>query len=1160
MLSQAQTERLTTLVTDLLGNDPQFRAALPIESAAKAVLQHGISLAELMAVVAEGYADRPALAQRAMSVVTNGTRQLRVALPRYETISYAELWRATTAVAAALHGDPVQSGDRVATLGAPSVGYTTFDMAIARLGAVSVPLHAGAPLRMLQPVVDETEPCALACSAEHLATAVALGLACPSIDRLVVFDYDGRDDDHHDTLASAREDLAAAGGRIDLETLAEVVDRGVTLPGPPSSPPQPERLAAIIYTSGSSGTPKGAMQPERLLVNAWSYVAAMFIERGFALPAITLNYLPMSHTGGRAMLYSTLGSGGTAFFSASTDLSTFVEDLALVRPTQLNFVPRVWELLHSEFVSRVERGGADHDTVLAELRTDVLGGRYLSALTGSAPISSELAAWVEELIDTHLMDALGATESGSVAVDGRLQRPPITSYKLDDVPELGYFSTDRPHRRGELLIKSTALFQGYYRRDGLTSDVFDDEGYYRTGDIVAELRPDEVRYLDRRNNVVKLSQGEFVTISKLETLYDECDGVDQIFLYGNSERAYLLAVVVPTSAAVATHGTGLVPAILRSLKDTAARAGLESYEVPRDVIIEPTRFSVDNGLMTNVGKLARRELRDRYGDELEARYAEHAAETAANWQALVHSAADRPLLEIVCHAASYVLGNLVALPSPDDHFTELGGDSLSALSFASALSDVVGVEIPVSVVIGPANDLRAVAEHITALRQTGTTGPTFASVHGHDATSVTAADLTLDKFLDETTIAAAPSLPSPAADPRHVLLTGATGYLGRYLALEWLDRMAAIGGTVTCLVRADNDGAASDRLTAAFDQGDAALLRRYRALAKDRLTVFAGDKNKPRFGLDEDTWKRLADEVDLIVDPAALVNHMLPYPHLFGPNVVGTAELIRLAITTRQKSIVHVSSVAVGTTVEPSDFDEDTDIRLMSPDRRVEDAYASGYATSKWAGEVLLREVHDLCGLPVRVFRCDMLMAEATYRGQVNVPDMVTRLLFSLAATGLAPGSFYTPGPDGERSRSHFDGLRVDFVAHAISTIGADLAADHRTFHVVNPHDDGIGLDQFVDWISEAGYPIERIDDHRRWYERFESALRNLPDRQRRASLLPIVEAFRWQQPPLPGSFAPTAVFEAAIAAHGIGDGQIPGIDQPVIEKYLTDLEYLGYL
>jgi fatty acid CoA ligase FadD9 len=174
---------------------------------------------------------------------------------------------------------------------------------------------------------------------------------------------------------------------------------------------------------------------------------------------------------------------------------------------------------------------------------------------------------------------------------------------------------------------------------------------------------------------------------------------------------------------------------------------------------------------------------------------------------------------------------------------------------------------------------------------------------------------------------------------------------------------------------------------------------------------------------------------------------------------------------------------------------------------------------------------------------------------------MVTRLLLSVAATGLAPGSFYLADQNGGRSRSHFDGLPVDFVARAVTTLGAARASGHRTFNVVNPHDDGIGLDEYVDWMIDAGCPIERIEDHADWYRRFDSALRNLPERQRQASLLPIVETFRHPLPPTSGASAPTDRFRAAVAEQGLGDnGDIPGIVAANIVKYLTDLESLGLL
>lgn len=302
---------------------------------------------------------------------------------------------------------------------------------------------------------------------------------------------------------------------------------------------------------------------------------------------------------------------------------------------------------------------------------------------------------------------------------------------------------------------------------------------------------------------------------------------------------------------------------------------------------------------------------------------------------------------------------------------------------------------------------------------------------------------------------------------------------------------------------------------------------------------------------------------------------MLPYSELFGPNVVGTAELIRFALTSKLKPFNFVSTSDVGRQIEPSRFTEQADIRLVSATRKIEVGYANGYGNSKWAGEVLLREAHDHCGLPVAVFRSGMIMVDPTYAGQLNVTDTVSRMVLSIVATGVAPGSFYQRGDNGERQRAHFDGLPVDFVAQAITKLGWQVArsvtdstaSGFETYHVMNPHDDGIGIDTYIDWLIEAGYPIERIEDFGEWLQRFEAALQGLSDQQRQNSVLQMLTLLKQQagelQPPVPtrGSFAPADRFQAAVRDANIGvEGEIPHVTREVIVKYVTDLQLLGLL
>ena len=210
---------------------------------------------------------------------------------------------------------------------------------------------------------------------------------------------------------------------------------------------------------------------------------------------------------------------------------------------------------------------------------------------------------------------------------------------------------------------------------------------------------------------------------------------------------------------------------------------------------------------------------------------------------------------------------------------------------------------------------------------------------------------------------------------------------------------------------------------------------------------------------------------------------------------------------------------------------------------------------------MLLREAHDLCGLPVSVFRCDMIMADTTYAGQLNVPDMFTRMMLSLVATGIAPYSFYELDADGNRQRAHFDGLPVEFIADAISTLGANVVAGFETYHVMNPYDDGISMDTYVDWLVEAGYQIARVPEYADWLARFETTLRGLPDKQRQASLLPLLHNYQKPEHPINGSLAPADHFRAAVQDNKIGpDKDIPHVSAPVIVKYITDLELLGLL
>jgi fatty acid CoA ligase FadD9 len=1161
-------KRMERRLARLQAEDPQFRDAAPLEAVEAAKRQPGLRLAPIVATVMERYAERPALGHRARELVTDpttGRRTLRL-LPRFETTTYRELWGRAHMVASDWHHDgqhPLRAGDFVCILGFTSTDYTTLVLACIHLGAVVVPLQTSAPAAQHVEIIAETHPRILAASIDYLDSAIDAVLAGTAPQRVVVFDFEPQDDDQRDKFNAACRRLADAHCQTVVDTLNVVRDRARSLPAAPLYVPDADEdpLAWLFYTSGATGTPKGAMFTERLCVSTWLTPSQT--------PLITLSFTPMSHLVGNGYLLLTLANGGTSYCAPKSDLSTLFDDLSLVRPTSMSLVPRVCEMLYHHYLSEVDQrliGGGDpgtiEDDVKTEMRENLLGGRLLSVGCGSASLAPEIYEFMESMLDMHMPIGYSSTEiaGATVVVDDKVQRPPVIDYRLDDVPELGYFGTDKPYPRGELLVKTDWFMAGYYKRPDLTAEKLDHDGFYKTGDIMAEIGPDRLVFVDRRNNVLKLSQGEFVAISRLEALYSHSPVIRQIYIYGSSERSFLLAVVVPTQELVARLGRDdggdhVKSAISRSLQQIAKENHLNGYEVPRDLLIESEPFSLENGLLSGIGKFLRPKLRERYGQRLEQLYARIAQDQINELRALRMGGTDRPVLETVTRAAGAELGVSPADVRPDARFIDLGGDSLSALTFSMALEDIFHFEVPVGVIINPAGNLQHVADYIQAQRHSGVRRPSFASVHGADTTNVYARDLTLDKFIDPQILANASNLARPSDDIGTVLLTGATGYLGRFLALAWLQRLADSGGRLICITRGSDPARARQRIESALDT-DSELIQRFRALAADHLEVQAGDISLSNLGVDQSTWSRLADTVDLIVHPAAHVNHVLPYNQLFAANVAGTAELIRLAITSKLKRVDYISSLGVNAVADHI-VDEDSDIRSSVPACQIDDSYANGYGISKWASECLMRHTVDLCDLPVAVFRPGMILAHSRYAGQLNVPDMFTRLLFSLVTTGIAPSTFYAHNATAGRPRARYDGLPVDFLAEAIAAVGAQSAEGFHTYNLTSRHDEAFSLDTFVDWLTDTGYPIERIDDYDNWLSRFETALHALPEKQQQASVLAVLEPYRRPQKPVAKPAVPADKFQAAVQTAGF---EIPHLTAALIKKYITDLQHLHLL
>ncbi|MFL6696739.1 MAG: AMP-binding protein, partial [Vitreoscilla sp.] len=347
-------KRVAARLADLLANDPEFRAAMPLAEVQAAIEQPGVPLSRILATIMEGYADRPALGQRAHELVTDAQtgRRTRQLLPRFETISYRQAWSRVQALASAWCHDPaapLHAGDMVCVLGFAGIAYAVLDLACIHLGIVCVPLQTNAPIAQLVRIIEETQPRLLATSMDCLDTAVDCALAADRPARLLVIDHAPEDDDHRDRFAAALQRVAGHAQPVSLEPLGVLEQRGQSLPAAPAfvAPEGEDPLATIFYTSGSTGSPKGAMYTERMFRSPW--------VRGSAVPLICLNYMPLNHSFGRSWLGRILASGGTCHFTARSDLSMLFEDLALVRPTTLNLVPRICEMVFHQYQGLLAR-------------------------------------------------------------------------------------------------------------------------------------------------------------------------------------------------------------------------------------------------------------------------------------------------------------------------------------------------------------------------------------------------------------------------------------------------------------------------------------------------------------------------------------------------------------------------------------------------------------------------------------------------------------------------------------------------------------------------------------------------------------------------------------------------------------------------------------
>ncbi|MFF8807145.1 thioester reductase domain-containing protein, partial [Streptomyces omiyaensis] len=474
---------------------------------------------------------------------------------------------------------------------------------------------------------------------------------------------------------------------------------------------------------------------------------------------------------------------------------------------------------------------------------------------------------------------------------------------------------------------------------------------------------------------------------------------------------------------------------------------------------------------------------------------------------------ERAVLGAVLARIAAVLGHAdTGGITADQPLTKLGFDSLTSVELRNRLGALVGAKLPATLVFDHPTPA-ALAAFVSA-RLDGGSG-------AGAAPAAPAVDFAAEVRLADDVRPATAYDPAPG-EPRRILLTGATGFLGAFLLR---DLMRTTTATIHCLVRGTDTAEALERI-----RSNMRWYRLWDEVDESRLSLVLGDLAEERLGLTEERFDALAREVDVVYHNGARVHWLHPYPALRDANVRGTEEVLRLAARHRTVPVHYVSTVGVFDGVR----EEGVPLKVTDPTGPAE-ALPSGYLQSKWVAEQLVGIARER-GLPVSVYRVDVISGD-TRSGACQTRDFVWLSLKGILQSGAVPA--------GTGGRFHL--LPVDYVSAAITTLSRQPETAGGTFHLFNQS--SLGLDRCVEYLRAYGYELAE-QEWEEWSEKVGGDAGN--------ALRPLLHAFEMMTSDTDGFYPPIDTSETLAALAGTGV-ECPPLTAELFERYVEFFVQAGH-